>query len=148
MSTFHTLRQPIALLLAGLLVMFPISHQALSGLVLCISYDGHVEIEPGLPGSCDTLLTHTTHEKITGIAFLEEAGSDTHCSNCLDIPLLTTPAEQAASIQTATSLHVSLSPLPGVSFLTSWIDSPSYRLVFSTNHPTVRPMRGLVTLRI
>jgi hypothetical protein len=92
---FLTVARNIKLGLRALLVLFAflLNTPLLSGLVLCVDQDGHLELEYSLDGKCESAagtaqgLTLHAHEE------------DTDCGLCTDYSLLLSTGDSIRSIQ-------------------------------------------------
>jgi hypothetical protein len=106
----HTIKRytaSLVWLLAGLLFLFPVSHHALPGIVLCIEKDGRIEIENGWTGDCATegREAREVHREHRDYAALEDASlaTDACGTSCIDMLLFASPADgQAASAKQST----------------------------------------------
>ena len=88
----HT--KPLIWAILVLMTMFPLSQHALAGMVVCIGFDGHVEVENGWTGDCATpeqVRAHEHHAFLETVRELEQEEDD--CGECVDIPLLTSLSE-------------------------------------------------------
>lgn len=92
------------------------SSPGLSGLVLCLGQDGHLELEYSIDGKCGTTskASHTTA--------LHSADGDSHCGTCTDVPLIGQGHDslrQVQSLEAPQSIAVLSLEVPAAHFLRS-----------------------------
>lgn len=95
--TPHTIERPLAAmvwLLASLLLVVPVGHHAVDGILLCFGADGHVELEGGRWSDCATTTDADPH--VAERTVQTEATDD--CGPCIDVPLMANPTEGRAAI--------------------------------------------------
>ena len=153
--SLHTLKKrtaPLVWLLAGMMLLFPVSAHVLSGIVLCIESDGRVEIENGRFGDCASRVFARVQEVHADYAALEaNEASGTICpTSCLDFLLFASPhdGQVMAKLKDASRIFKDLSPVvaphPVPGFDTS---KPLYLAVKPAGPPSpLTPLRTVVLL--
>jgi hypothetical protein len=108
--------------LIWLLIYLSTAPLQLSGYVLCIGSDGHVEFEVAVDGRCTD--THDLNERHADVVISSVTAGESHCGSCLDLAIFT-------------SLDIESYLVPIQDVLTHPFASTNIRIAHRTNSPTL-----------